>query len=129
LRKWNKINLDAATKLREIAKRLAMKNIKKNREIKELNNTIHSLERLKSFDKTKFDRGILKSAIERYKKASGFDKHYGRCLLEELKDQGMARKGFEDTEEFSNWLNAFKWYRHAKNSKSKANKSKIESTI
>jgi hypothetical protein len=66
---------------------------------------------LAKFDRTKYDHSIFDGAILRHKMAKGYDKHYGRCLLKELKSRKIATKGYEDTEEFLNYLNAFKKYR------------------
>ncbi len=69
-------------------------------------------EKLKKFDKTKYDKDVFKRATARYNNARGYDKHYGRCLLTELKYSRVdLSKNFEESEEFMDWNNAYKKYR------------------
>jgi hypothetical protein len=65
----------------------------------------------KKFDRTKYDPEIFNNAIIRYNEAPIFDKKYDRCLYDELVERGIAIKGFEETEEFFKWNNAFRTYR------------------
>jgi hypothetical protein len=74
-----------------------------------------ALARLKKFDKTTYDRTIFKEADELYRVSSGYDKHYGRCLLTILKNRGIAKGNYEPTTEFLNWSNAYKKHRSANN--------------
>ncbi len=62
---------------------------------------------------------IFSKAVARFICAKGYDKHYGRCLLAELKSRKIAKGGYEDTEEFLNWSNSFKQYRYNIHVKSK----------
>ncbi len=82
-------------------------------------------QKLKKFDRTKYDNNIFKEAIKHYEKALGFEQHYGRCLLAVLKERGIANDGFERGLEFYNWNNSFKQYR---SDEGKKKRSKIDFT-
>lgn len=77
------------------------------------------LERLKKFDKTKYDINIFKEAMIRYKEASEDDKHYGKILLELLKKRGIAKGDYYRSEEFKKWNDSFKQWRSNDIKKSK----------
>ena len=86
-----------------------------------------NLERYKKFDRTKYDRSIFVAATKRYELAVGYDKHYGRCLLAELKERQIADDKYEEGLEFMYWENAFRQHRHEENLK-KRQKNKLKRT-
>lgn len=120
LSKWTEIHLKAGANLENIADQLKeKKDISLSRTASKVHKTVKILKRLKKFekfDRTKYNPEIFESATKRYKKATGFEKHYGRCLVAELIERGIASKGFETSEEFLNWERAYKWYRYKQKS-------------
>jgi hypothetical protein len=108
------------SRLKNISNQMEKKILKKSKVIDELQKTIKILEKFKKFDKTKYDRNVFEGARKRYDNALKYEKHYEKCLLTELKERGIVGKGFEETEEFLNWCDAFKKYR--------ANPKKVKSS-
>jgi hypothetical protein len=80
--------------------------------VKNMDSITAMAERGRPFDKTKYDRSIFKAAMIRYKLATGYDKYYGRCLLAELKQRGIADDKYKESTEFRYWEIAFRQYRH-----------------
>jgi regulator of sirC expression with transglutaminase-like and TPR domain len=112
---WVKERHDLQVQLRMTIDELDGTVSDRNKAKKELEDTLKKLEKFQKFDKTHYDKKVFKDADELYKLSSGFDKHYGRCLLTILKNRGIAKNDFERSTEFLNWSNAYKKYRSASN--------------
>ena len=109
LHEWMEHDIDAVFQLGKIVDTMRMENFKKGEIIKELNEVI------KKTNRTIYDRDILEAALSRYKYAPRLEKNYERSLLAELKSAGIAKEGFEDTNEWTGWNDAFKQYSRSKN--------------
>jgi len=109
--KWLEPHLDIAGELKEMADRLAKSDSEAREEAEELRRMVKKLERLKKFDRTRYDRNIFEEADELYKKAVGINKQYGLCLLAVLKGRGIAKDDAFIKNEFQDWNNSYKQWR------------------
>jgi hypothetical protein len=113
LTRWIEVPAKAAIQLESIAKSVDKNSAR--RRLRKMVKSLEHLKRFKRFDRTKYDPDIFKAADKRFDKANRFEKKLGNCLLAELMSRNIAKKDFEETEEFLNWYNAYKQFRSDQN--------------